>query len=95
MTILAYFVDILYEDETQRQGWLTVEERNALIGDKAIVAATYIPAVRKTDGDRMNAIAWLLETIVPGPAITTSQQAAISAWMLGVTVTPLQLAAYN
>lgn len=93
MTILAYFADLLYTDGTREEKWLTVDERNDLIGDGRIVCATYIPAVRQYEGGWLNAPAWLLEMIVPGPAITTSEQAAMSAWQLGVTVTPLQFAA--
>ena len=93
MTILAYFADILYTDGTRDEKWLTVDERNDLIGDGRIAAATYVPAVRQHDGGWLTAVAWLLEMIVPGPCVTTNEQAAMSAWQLGVTVTPLQLAA--
>ena len=93
MTILAYFADLLYADGTREEKWLTVDERNDLTGDGRIVAATYIPAVRQYEGFWLNAPAWLLEMIVPGPLVTTSERAAMSAWQLGVTVTPLQFAA--
>jgi hypothetical protein len=91
VTTLAYFADILYTDGFREEVWLTIDERNDLTGDERVAAATYVPAVRKADGDRMNAAAWLLELVVPGPLVTTNQAMAMSAWQLGATVTPLQL----
>jgi len=93
MTILAYFADLLYADGTREEKWLTVNERNDLIGDGRIACATYIPAVRQCEGSWLHAPAWLLDyPAVRVAAITTREQAAMSAWQLGVTVTPLQFA---
>lgn len=92
MTILAYFADILYTDGMRDEKWLTVDERNALIGDGRIAAVTYIPAVRQSDDGWLNAPAWLIENIEPGPFVTDKSNAAMSAWQLGGTVTPLQFA---
>lgn len=91
MTTLAYFADILYTDGARDEKWLTVDERNDLIGDGRVAAATYIPASRQQCEGWLNAAAWLIENIEPGPFISNSHIAAMAAWQLGGTVTPLQL----
>lgn len=92
MTILAYFADVLYADGVRDEKWLTVDERNALIGDSRIAAVTYIPLVRYDGENWLTATAWLIEQIDPGPFVTTNANAAASAWQLGGKTTPLQYA---
>ena len=89
--ILGYFADIIYADTSREERWLTVDERNDLIGDGRVACATYIPLARFA-GSWLHAPAWLIENISPGPYITTTQAGAMSAWQIGGTVTPLTLA---
>ena len=88
MTVLAYFADLLYADDTREEKWLTVDERNDLIGDDQIVSATYLPLC---GGARDAAVAWLIQS-VPGPFITCSWHEAQAHFVAGMTVDGLHFA---
>jgi hypothetical protein len=88
--ILGYFSDILYTDGSRAEKYLTVDERNDLIGDGRIASASYIPLAASVS--RTMAIAWLVEKVTPGPYITSNWRSAEGALLTGAQVTGLRLA---
>jgi hypothetical protein len=91
--ILGYFADLLYKEDPHGEPiidrrWITTAERHDLIGDGRIVAATFVPLIASSGGI-VNAVAWLVQS-EPGPYITTSLNAALSAAEQRANVTSLR-----
>lgn len=87
-TIKGYRASIYWRAGERELSFLTVDERNDLIGHPGIASATYTPLVPCATG----AVAWLVEGISPGPFLTPDERAAWSYVEQGATAWGLGLA---
>jgi hypothetical protein len=90
--ILGYFVDVLFKTAEREIGYLTVAERNELIGRQDTAATSCLPLVRtRAIGD---GLCWLVQRKDdPDSDFITSDRRAMYGYLeQGLTVTTLTYA---
>lgn len=84
--IKGYQATIHWRNGQDEISFLTVEERDELIGHSGVFSAVYTPLVPVVDG----VVAWYVENVSPGPFLTNDERAVMgyveqgaTAWGLG------------
>lgn len=96
LKILAYFADLLFQEDPNGETlidrrWITPEERNDLIGDGRVIAATFVPLFEQQDvgPSARLATAWLIKSSWSRDFVTARHENMRAALHAGAKATPL------